>query len=713
VPPRILLAPGPRARDERLGSRRDLESIAEITTAGAILDVPGLTTAALSLNQRESRQAQTAPLGFRCTIAHMSRELAFAGTKGATIVGFVMMVALSLESVASSAQVSDSEGASWRVVILNSVDPYLPAYIALDDALREAIRAGRKTPVDLYAETLDMGRFPRSLIELDVVALLRKKYRDLKVDVVVTVDELALDMAERYGAELWPGAAIVFMSVSSSVQRGRSLGPRTIGVPFLFEFGSTIDLALKLRPGTRRLAVVAGTSELDRRFLELSRAEIERRPDPLPTEYIVGLTLADTPAAVQALPADAVVLYTSMFDDGAGVPLVPRDVLVRIVEVSPVPVIGVFETFLGHGIVAGSIASYGTQGRRTGEIVVRLLSGEDPAKIGVQAPIVPHCIADWRQLRRWGIDERLLPADCEVRFRDVTVWDRYRLQILAVSAVILAQAALIFALMRNRRRLRRAWDTLADEYARRTQAEGLAARLRGSLARFGRERSLGAMVTTISHEINQPLIAIQNYAQAAKRRIQNDVDDKPKLIALFGKIEGQAERAGAITQRVRSLVGTSDVQLMSVSLCPLFEEVVRTMEPEVGNRGCRIACESAGELPEVLADALPVQLVLVNLLHNAMQSVCTADRYDKQVSVDARRINDREVQVSVTDRGPGVCPDRVPDIFEPLYSGTRDGLGMGLAIAQAIIEAHGGRLWYEPNPAGGAIFRFTLRATGS
>jgi two-component system sensor kinase FixL len=101
--------------------------------------------------------------------------------------------------------------------------------------------------------------------------------------------------------------------------------------------------------------------------------------------------------------------------------------------------------------------------------------------------------------------------------------------------------------------------------------------------------------------------------------------------------------------------------------------------------------------------------VLVNLLQNAIKSICSGVQYDKDLSVDAHPINDQEVQVRVADRGPGIPPDRVADIFEPLYSGTSGGMGMGLAISRTIIDAHGGRLWYEPNPAGGAIFRFTLR----
>ena len=623
------------------------------------------------------------------------------------------MLVLSIAHTIASAQTQSTESAPRHVVILNSTDPYLPAFVLLDRSVREAIRAGSKAPVQLHAETLDMHRFPQARLDRDTVTLLRKKYSGLKVDAVLAVAPIALDFAQRHRAEIWPDAVIVFSSVAATLLAGRSLDPATIGVPALLEFGATLDLALKLWPGTRRIAVVAGTSEPDQRNLSLARTSLERHAGEVAVQYLVGRTLAETIMAVQALPSDSVVLYLTVFRDGGGAPLVPRDVLTQIAAVSRAPVFGVFETYLGDGIVAGSIASYGAQGRRAGELVVRVLNGEDPAAIGVQAPVTPGCIADWQQLRRWGVDERLLPADCEVRFREVTAWDRYRWHIFAALAVISAQAALIAALMLNRLRLRRAHTALRDEWGRRAEAETVATRLRARLGRFSREQSLGAMATAIAHEINQPLIAIQNYAQAAKRRLEGNVDDKAKLLELYAKIEGQAARAGAITQRVRSAIGTSDLQLVPVPPLSFLEEVVRIMEPETENLGCRIALEPAASLPAVLADALQVQLVLVNLLRNAMQSVCSGDRFDKRVSIDVRPIDDREVQVSVTDRGPGVPPDRVADIFEPLYGGTSGGMGMGLAISRSIIEAHGGRLWYEPNPAGGAIFRFTLRAVDS
>ena len=276
-------------------------------------------------------------------------------------------------------------------------------------------------------------------------------------------------------------------------------------------------------------------------------------------------------------------------------------------------------------------------------------------------------------------------------------------------AIIVVQGVMIAALILSRRRLRQAQTALHEENDRRGEAETLATRLRERIARFSKQRNLGTMATTIAHEINQPLIAIQNYAQAAKRRIETDVDDKPRLIELFAKIEGQAERAGAITQRVRSLVNNSEPKLSRTFLSPLIEEVIGMMEQECETQGCRLVSESAVDLPTVFADTLEVQLVLVNLLHNAIQSFSASDERDKLISVEVCQLDDQELQVSVIDQGAGVPPERVNSIFEPLYSDTSTGMGMGLAICRDIIEAHDGRIWYEPNPDGGAIFRFTLR----
>jgi C4-dicarboxylate-specific signal transduction histidine kinase len=377
-----------------------------------------------------------------------------------------------------------------------------------------------------------------------------------------------------------------------------------------------------------------------------------------------------------------------------------------------VPVYGLWDTLLQHGIVGGRLATIEEDGYRAAKVAARVLRGEAPADLPVFGRLSNPPIFDGVELARWNIKQKRLPAGSRIRNLPASTWDEHRTEIMTAVAVIVVQGVMIVALMLSRRRLRHAQDALHDENDRRREAETVAARMRGRLARFSKERSLGTLATTLAHEINQPLIAIQNYAQAARRRLQTNVEAAPKLIELVAKIEGQAERAGTITQHVRALANNDEPELQPVQLYPLLQDVIRIMESESEARGCHIAYGAAAGLTPVLANALQVQLVLVNLLHNAMHSVCASQQGEKLICVDVRELDEHEMQVSVTDQGDGVPPERVDNIFEPFYSSKSAGMGMGLAVCRDIISAHGGRIWYDPNPEGGAIFRFTLRKAG-
>jgi len=625
------------------------------------------------------------------------------------IIRAFVMIFLGL-APASLALAEDTKSAMRQVVILSSSDAGLPAFIAVDQALQATVRELSSEPVGIFVETLDFYRFGSAEVEEKLEALLEARYQDLRVDVLVAYGSDALKFAQRYREDIWPGAAIVFNSVSKEALVGMELGQRTAGVSFEHAFGGTIDLALTLRPSTKRITVVAGTAARDRMMLSKTKASLQPYLKMIDVEYLVGLTLDETVARLQALPPDAIVLYLTVFRDASVVPLVPQEVLKRVAAESPVPVFGVFETYLGHGITAGVIASYAAQGRRAGEIIIRILEGEDPAAIGIDTRVASTCMADWRQLDFWGIKESLLPPGCELLFKEESVWDLYHWQILATLAVVLVQTTLIILLVFNHRNLSRAQTDLQAEHALRTETEYTTAQLQRRLTRFSRERNLGAMATTLAHEISQPLIAIQNYAQAAARRFQGDIDDRPRIIELLGKIQGQAERAGTITRRVRSLVNRSELQLLPSSISTLIEEVIPMVQAECDAVGCRIEYRPARDIMPVLVDPLQIQLVLVNLLSNARHSISASGISAGVISIDVEILNDDVVQVSVADEGSGIAPERVQYIFEHMYSDKKTGTGMGLAICHDIIGLHGGRIWYEPNPAGGAIMRFTLRA---
>jgi signal transduction histidine kinase len=355
------------------------------------------------------------------------------------------------------------------------------------------------------------------------------------------------------------------------------------------------------------------------------------------------------------------------------------------------------------------LISFSQQGVETGKIARRILLGEAPAAIPVVRIERNEVVADARQLKRWNIDEHRLPAGSRILNREHSLWEQHRSAMLIAAGLIALQALWIAALLRNRRKLQRAQAWLREEYDHRVRAEELTRRLRTRLGAEEKQSTLGALAARIAHEINQPLIAIKNYGQAARRYVSTDSTKGGKLAELLAEMEGEADRAGSIIRKIRTLLSSGHVDAAPLDLDPVLKEVVAVMKPEADAHGCHIDYCVTEPVPIVLADALQVQLVMVNLLRNAIEAAASHDQNgDESVSISAGETSDRMVQVSVADNGPGVPADETENIFESLYSTKEEGMGVGLATCRSIIGAHGGRIWCTPNPAGGAIFHFTV-----
>jgi signal transduction histidine kinase len=583
-----------------------------------------------------------------------------------------------------------------QIVTLSATDPYLPAFVVIEHAAREAILAGAGRNVAFHVETLDMLRFPRAQLEREALALLGKKYRGLKVDAVVAVETTALDFAERYGSELWPGAAIVYHSVPLRALSGRTLGPRTTGVPVRYEVAPTLELALRLRPGTRRIVAVGGSSEFDRALQGLARAALEGVVGRVAVEYLFDASLAEARAAVGALPPDAIVLYLSMFRDRTGRQFVPRDALSRLAEASSAPIFSIFDTYLGAGTVGGSMTTFEAQGRRAGELVARVLRGESPAELGIQPPVAPGCIADWRQLRRWGIDAGLVPADCDVRFREPGAWERYRWQIVGALALILAQMALIAALLFQRRR--------------RQTAESAVQQHRVELAHAGRLAVAGELTAAIAHEVNQPLGAILANVDAAEMLLDSGAARTGELREILADVRRDDLRASEVIRRLRTLLAGHETARERVDLNDTVAVVFRLLAAESKRRRVELVAELETALPGVCGDRVHLQQVLLNLVMNAMDAMADTRETARRVTVRTALRSDGSIEVAVSDHGHGVTADQIPKLFDSFFTTKRRGMGLGLSIARSIVEAHGGRIWAEPGSREGATFRFTLPA---
>ncbi len=354
---------------------------------------------------------------------------------------------------------AQAEKTPHRVLILHGTNTLLPANVIVERMVRETVSAAAPHPIDFDSEAFDASHLSNPSYESVFAALLQQKYRDRKFDIVMTVQPPALDFVTKHRAQLWPEAAVVFFGVSEDSMRKRSLGRRMTGVTGKIDFAGTLRMAFSLQPNASRVVVVSGVTETDQSWIPLVQNALRSLKGQAKITYLTNHSLPEILKTVSNLPGNTVVLYTSMFQDAAGRTTIPRDVLTQLTSVSAAPVYSFFESFMGLGIVGGAMTNFDDNAQRVGKLVARILAGEDPDKIRVEPPVPTIPTVDWRQIKRWGLNEKFLPPDTIVQFRRPTLWEEYHRQILGVAALFVLETLLVVALLVQHRRRKRAEST--------------------------------------------------------------------------------------------------------------------------------------------------------------------------------------------------------------------------------------------------------------
>ena len=232
------------------------------------------------------------------------------------------------------------------------------------------------------------------------------------------------------------------------------------------------------------------------------------------------------------------------------------------------------------------------------------------------------------------------------------------------------------------------------------------------LTHVSRLSTMGEMAAGFAHEVNQPLTAISNYAQVAKRMMTRlEHQDDPMYESIYeamDKINTQARRAGEIIARIRSFVKKPDHVLSSVDPHKLLSDTVKLAEVDARNNHMEIHMDVPTDLPAVKVDPVQIQQVALNLIRNGMEAMCDSEHRHIGVWVKAERFEDRFVKVSVIDRGYGLADDAEEKLFTPFYTTKPDGMGIGLSVCHSIIQSHSGRMSFQRHPEGGTIFEFTM-----
>jgi two-component system, LuxR family, sensor kinase FixL len=232
--------------------------------------------------------------------------------------------------------------------------------------------------------------------------------------------------------------------------------------------------------------------------------------------------------------------------------------------------------------------------------------------------------------------------------------------------------------------------------------------LQSELVHMSRLTSMGEMASTLAHELNQPLSAIANYLKGSRKLLESATDERSTLIRdAVDKAAEQALRAGEIIRRLRDFVARGESERRVESVKKLVEEASALALVGAKDLGIRVKFVFDPTIDLVLADKVQVQQVLLNLMRNAIEAM--EGSQIRELVISTRPADDEMLAISVADTGPGIAPDVSAQLFQPFITTKRNGMGVGLSISRTIVEAHGGQIDVEPNPAGGTVFCFTLR----
>jgi len=254
---------------------------------------------------------------------------------------------------------------------------------------------------------------------------------------------------------------------------------------------------------------------------------------------------------------------------------------------------------------------------------------------------------------------------------------------------------------------RRYFTGFIRDLTERQETQAQLHELQSKLIHVSRLSALGEMASSLAHELNQPLAAINNYIKGCQRLLQSD-DSRhgPVIRDALDKAAAQALRAGEIIRRMRDFVTRKEADKTSQRISRLIEEASALALVGAREQGVMVRLLIDRAVDSVLVDGVQIQQVLVNLIRNALEAMEASTR--RELVVSAAPLPDGMVEIMVSDTGHGVLLEVLPRLFEPFVTSKETGMGVGLSISKAIIEAHGGRLWMEANPVGGTVFRFTI-----
>jgi|RhiMethySRZTD1v2_1073278.scaffolds.fasta_scaffold09524_3 signal transduction histidine kinase len=611
---------------------------------------------------------------------------------GSAMVAWISALLIGVAAFLTPLQVAAEERRSRSILVLDQSDLRGPFYYSVFSGLRSVLSADDRSHITIYTESLDLNRFGGKNHEALLKRYLKEKYQSVPIGVVVAAGAATLELVLHWRSELWPEVPVVFTMVDE-IDFGRLRLPDGVtGNIVKVPLADSVKAARTLVPDLQTVAFV-GDAWDGLTVYRNWKGEIPIATSGLKVIDLVGQTMAEVRKQVAHLPDRSAIIYSAMFSDGEGTYYPPATAVALVAEKANRPIVVAAETFLAPGGAGGFVILPGRMGEEAARLVLRILHGEPASSMAPAMSDAVKPVFNWLQMQRWGVREPDLPSGSEIRFREPGQWEKYRWQTLAVAAVLLMQAGLIWVLLHER-------HMRAD--AERTSRNHLS-----ELAHANRQATAGELSSTIAHELNQPLGAILTNTETAELILNSPAPNLSEVREILADIRRDDIRASEVIHRMRGFLRRAPVEDKAVDLNDTVRKVFDFLSVQASARNVALCFEPSGEPLQVRGDQVQIQQVIMNLVVNSMDAMAAIPN-GRSVIGRTEMNGGSSAVVSISDSGPGIPAEKLKEIFDPFFTTKKQGMGIGLSISRTIVQAHKGRIWAENQREGGAVFRLSL-----
>jgi signal transduction histidine kinase len=534
---------------------------------------------------------------------------------------------------------------------------------------------------EYYTEYFDANRFPHPEYENLYVDFLRRKYVDKQIDLLILIGPVAVDFMSRHRSELFTDAPVVFYALVPP----SGPFPNATGLLNRLRFGPSMDLALALQPDLEHVYVVAGATEADHAFERQARAEFRRFEGRLQFTYLSGLVTKDLEERVATLPPRSAVYYVVVTEDGAGEAFQQMAYLTRIAATANAPTYSWSDASVDTGITGGRRRDQVRQLQAIAALATRVVRGERADSIPVSSPDTDVDSVDWRQLRRWGLDESRVPVGVQVLFRPPSLWSQYKRYIIGTLMLLAAETALSAALLVQRAKRQRIEIELRSSERELRDSQ---VKLRTSYDRI--------------RHLSRRLLGEQETERARiARELHDDVAQQLAILSieldLLRSDQLQAQRAEELSRALETTQGIATSihelshrlhpsRLRSVGLAASLDTLRREMSPHQP-----IAFRHQDIPPHIDQD------VALCLFRVAQEALANAAKHShaKHIWVDLSG-GPSSVALMVADDGKGFDVDGIASA------------GLGLISMRERVESVGGVLTIQTTPSSGTRLTVTV-----